>query len=458
MKTLKNHRISSLLLLSLLFLARVGFAQQPAIQYFRPYDQRGLNVFETSKDDTVVFDHFRFRIGANFAQQFQMLKHESDYNAEGSNTNKLYDLQNGTNLAMANFNIDVQLADGVRLNLVSYMSSRHHNEFWVKGGYLQIDKVGFLNSEFLNNLWTDLTLKVGHMEVNYGDAHFRRSDGGNTLLNPFMENNIMDAFTTEIGAELYWHKKGIIAMVGLTDGEIQGSTTKKDDRAPSIYGKLGYDKAFSDDLRVRLSGSVYTTKSSISNTIYGGDRTGSHYYYVMEPVTATLTANAFSGRVNPGFRDNVTAIMINPFIKFHNLELFGTYEIAKGNSQVENGEIQSTNIANPTLTALGERKFTQFAADVLYRFANDKLYVGAKYNTVSGEQVFGSSTTQPNISQGTRKDISVDRTAFAAGWYVTRNVLIKAEYVTQKYNDYPDTNILSKGKFEGFVVEGSIGF
>jgi hypothetical protein len=277
------------------------------------------------------------------------------------------------------------------------------------------------------------------MEVNYGDAHFRRSDGGNTLLNPFMENNIMDAFTTEIGAELYWHKKGIIAMVGLTDGEIQGSTTKKDDRAPSIYGKLGYDKALSEDLRVRLTGSVYTTKSSISNTIYGGDRTGSHYYYVMEPVTATLTANAFSGRVNPGFKDNVTAIMINPFIKFHNLELFGTYEIAKGNSQVENGEIQSTNIANPTLTAQSDRKFTQFAADVLYRFANDKLYVGAKYNTVSGEQVFGSSTTQPNISQGTRKDISVDRTAFAAGWYVTRNVLIKAEYVTQKYNDYPDT-------------------
>ncbi len=45
------------------------------------------------------------------------------------------------------------------------------------------------------------------MEINYGDAHFRRSDGGNTFWNPFLENNIMDAFTTEIGAELYWRKK-----------------------------------------------------------------------------------------------------------------------------------------------------------------------------------------------------------------------------------------------------------
>src|SRR6187551_374831 len=350
MKTLKNHRLSSLLMLSLLCVAGTAFGQQPAIQYFRPYDQRGLNVFEPSKVDTIVYDGFKLRFGANFAQQLQMLKHENNYNASDPTTTKLYDLQNGTNLAMANLNIDVQLTDGVRLSLVSYMSSRHHNEFWVKGGYLQIDKVGFMNSEFLNKLWTDLTLKVGHMEINYGDTHFRRSDGGNTLWNPFMENNIMDAFTTEIGAELYWHKKGIIAMMGLTDGEIQGSTTKKDDRAPSIYGKLGYDKAINEDLRVRLTGSFYTTKSSISNTIYGGDRTGSHYYYVMEPVSATLTANAFSGRVNPGFKDNVSSFMINPFVKFHGLELFGTYEVAKGNSQVENGEIQSTNVALPVLT------------------------------------------------------------------------------------------------------------
>src|SRR6478609_1684840 len=339
----------------MLFLVLLGyqtFAQDVPIQYFRRYDKRGINVFETPNTDTLKYEGFKFKVGANFTQGWQNLSHSNDSGVP------LYDLSAGFPLAMANLNIDVQLTDGVRLSLVSYMSSRHHNEFWVKGGYLQIDKVGFMNSEFLNKLWTDLTLKVGHMEINYGDAHFRRSDGGNTLWNPFMENNIMDAFTTEIGAELYWHKKGIIAMMGLTDGEIQGSTTKKDDRAPSIYGKLGYDKAINEDLRVRLTGSFYTTKSSISNTIYGGDRTGSHYYYVMEPVNATLTANAFSGRVNPGFKDNVSSFMINPFVKFHGLELFGTYEVAKGNSQVENGEIQSTNVALPVLTKLSDRKFT----------------------------------------------------------------------------------------------------
>jgi hypothetical protein len=434
-------------------------AQRGQIQYFRPYDQRGINIFETSKLDTVAFDGLKLRVGANFTQQYQNLKHSNTENVVAEvNKNALYDLSPGFNLAMANFNIDVQLTDGVRVSLVSYMSTRHHNEFWVKGGYFQIDKVGFLNSEVMNELWKNLTLKIGHMEINYGDAHFRRSDAGNALYNPFIENNLMDAFTTEIGGELYWQKSGFLAMVGITDGEIQGSVTKGNDRAPSYYGKVGYDNTFGENLRARLTGSVYATKSSINNTLYGGDRAGSRYYFAMEPAAATLTGNSFSGRINPGFKDNVTAFMINPFVKFKNVEIFGTYEIAKGNSQIENAEIQSTDVAQPTLEKLEKRQFNQFAVDGLYRFANDKMYVGARYNVLEGDLAFGQSTTQPNISQGVRQDVKVERTAFAAGWFVTKNILLKGEYVTQKYKDFPSTDIRSNGKFEGFVIEGTIGF
>jgi hypothetical protein len=434
-------------------------AQRSPIQYFRPYDQRGINVFETPKTDTLAFDELKLRIGANFTQQFQSLSHSNSENMVGEvNKNALYDLAPGFNLAMANFNVDVQIADGVRVSLVSYMSTRHHNEFWVKGGYFQIDKVGFLNNEFMNNLWKNLTLKIGHMEINYGDAHFRRSDGGNALYNPFVENNIMDAFTTEIGGELYWQKSGFLAMAGITDGEINGSVTKANERKPSFYGKVGYDKTFSDNKRVRLTGSMYATNSSISNTLYGGDRAGSRYYFVMEGPTATAAANAFSGRVNPGFKDNITAFVINPFIKIKGIEVFGTYEIAKGNSQIEKSEVQSTDPAQPALTKLEQRKFTQYAVDALYRFANDKMYVGAKYNIIDGTLAFGQLTTQPNLSQGIYDRVKIERTSIAAGWFVTQNILMKAEYVTQMYKDFPSTDIRSNGKFEGWVVEGIISF
>lgn len=513
MNTVNKVKVVWLVLLALL--AGNVFAQkQPSIQYWRPYDQRGVNVFETSKEDTVGFDGLKVRFGAGFSQGYQSLSHSNTTrailpgaaggtvaaietapksgsfvnvstgvavpniavdptvyggyrntvtNATYTNSNQVYQMAGGFPLAQANLNIDVQLADGVSLNLVSYMSSHHHNEFWVKGGYFQIDKVGFMNSEFMNKLWTNLTLKIGHMEINYGDAHFRRSDGGNTLYNPFMENNIMDEFTTEIGGELYFKKGGFLAMLGLTDGEIQGNVSKPDDRKPSIYGKLGFDKNISEDLRVRLTGSFYSTKSSVSNTLFGGDRTGSNYQYVMENTAATLTGNSFSGRFNPGFRDNLTTFMINPFVKFKGLELFGTYEKAKGNTAVENGEIQYSNPTLPRISALDDRDATQTAFDLIYRFGrNENFYVGGRYNKVDATIALGQSTTAtgatPSINQGTRTDVGVERTSFAAGWFITRNVLFKAEYVKQNYDGYPDSNILSDGKFDGFIVQGVIGF
>lgn len=505
MKNMYHLNRSLTVFVGVLLSSFLGYAQQPALQYFRYYDQRGVNVFETSKNDTVAFNGLKVRLGASFTQGFQSLSHSNSAKAlltgtgmptlietspgSGSfvnvstgaavegitqhptvlggyvtadnklymNGNQLYDMSGGFPLAQANLNLDVQLADGVRVSLVSYMSSHHHNEFWVKGGYFQIDKVGFLNSEFMDKLWKNLTLKVGHMQINYGDAQYRRNDGGNTMYNPFIENNLIDAFNTEIGGELYWQKSGLITMIGITDGEIQGSVTKPDDRKPSIYGKVGFDKVLNERTRVRLTGSFYTTKSSISNNIYGGDRTGSNYQFVMEPYNATVTANAFSGRVNPGFKDNVTAFMINPFVKFAGLEFFGTYEISKGNSQIENGEIQ--NPALGELPKLEDRKFNQYEADVVYRFGQrEKFYVGAKYNMIDGTLSFGQNTNTATLNQGTRDDVTVDRTSFAAGWYITKNIMLKAEYVTQSYKGYPEEHILSNGKFDGFVIQGAIGF
>jgi hypothetical protein len=462
MKTRIVSLKSLLMTVGLLFAGMIAFAQQPAMQYFRYYDQRGINVFETTKDDTVVYDGFKLRIGAGFTQGYQNLKHSNGLPPPvPPTTPRLYEMAGGFALAQANFNIDVQLYDGVSLNLVSYMSSHHHNEFWVKGGYLQVDKVTFLNSEFMNNLWKNLTLKVGHMEVNYGDTHFRRSDGGQTMWNPWIENNIMDQFTTEIGAEIYYKNKGVIAMIGLTDGEIQGNvadpaTPEGAKRKPSLYLKAGFDKQLKDNLRVRLTGSMMTTKSSANNTIYSGDRTGSNYQYVMDNAPVTLTGNFTSGRFNPGYRDNVTAFMVNPFIKFGGLELFGTWEYAFGKNSLENGEVTTgTPWGSPDFT---NRQTHQGAAEALYRFGKaEKFYVGARYNQVTSNLTEGQSAASP----GSLYDVKIDRTAIAAGWFITRNILLKGEYVTQNYDGYLPTgpnNRFHQGKFNGFVVQGAISF
>lgn len=54
--------------------------------------------------------------------------------------------------------------------------------------------------------------------------------------------------------------------------------------------------------------------------------------------------------------------------------------------------------------------------------------------------------------------VSSDRFNVGAGWFLTPNVLMKGEWVSQKFNDFPTTDIRSGGKFKGFVVEGVVGF
>src|SRR5689334_14014944 len=47
------------------------------IQYLRPQDQRGINMFETTKEPGVDYKGFRVDFGAAFTAQFQGLRHEN---------------------------------------------------------------------------------------------------------------------------------------------------------------------------------------------------------------------------------------------------------------------------------------------------------------------------------------------------------------------------------------------
>lgn len=434
----------------------------PKIDNIRSYGKDGINVFEDPKDTvTTPFDGIRFKLGAGFTQQFQNLKHKNpdalnntvgDY-ATGVTGNKLRPITSGFQLSQANLFMDAQLADGIRLNVTSYMSSKHHNEFWVKGGFIQFDKLPF-EGQFWDDIMKVVTLKVGHFEVNYGDAHFRRADGGQTIWNPFMENNLLDAFATEIGTEVLLRKNGFFGVVGVTNGALRGGVDSLFAAAnpdgdlkkqPSVILKAGYDKQVTEDFRVRVSGSYYGNQSAGQGSLYAGDRSGSNYQNIMErnmDNASGTQGSAFiaSGRVDPKFSKKINAFMFNGLAKYKGLEVFGTYETAKGRSVTYKNAYGATVLDK-------ERSVNQFAIDGVYRFMkNENLFVGARYNTVSAEL------------QGIEDKVKVDRVAFAAGWFLTKNVMLKGEYVIQKYKDFPPTDYRAGGKFNGYVIEAVVGF
>jgi hypothetical protein len=428
---MKNLFTIALVLVSTLAIAQ---KQQYQLDNWRPYDKTGLSMFEAPKDTATTFDQVKVRIGGAFALQYQALDHENNadpvLNTNNVNTNQLANLGNNFNLATANLDIDVALYDGVNLHLRTYLSSRHHPEPYVKGGYIQFDKLEFIRPGFMEDAMKYITIKIGHMENNYGDAHFRRSDNAQALYNPFVGNYIMDAFTTEVGAEVYYRRNGWIGMLGATNGKLNQTTNAPGVTSPSVMAKIGYDKQINDDLRFRLTGSLYNTAQSARTYLWGGDRAGSRYYFVMENTLATSSANYSSGLVTPGFTNELTAIMINPFLKYKGFEFFGMYETTNGKTKAE----------------VDERNFQQIGAEMIYRFGkNESLYVAGRYNNVSGETV-------------TNDDIDVTRFNLGGGWFMTKNILMKFEYVNQKYDGYAKTSIFNEGKFNGFVAEAVISF
>ena len=467
---------SIMVILAALNISSLTYAQ------FRSNGQPGVNVFETPKTE-VTFEGVKVKIGGGFTMGFQALEHSNTAisvpvaakNPVGANAGsnaydatKLTPIRPGFNLPSANLMFKTLLADGVALNMELYLASRHHNETWVKGGFIQFDKVPFLKFDFLDKIMQYTTVKVGQMEVNYGDAHFRRTDGGNAIYNPFIENYIIDAFATEVGFEADINYNGIIGVASITNGLLKGNISVVDStfntsvtpktmisagkNNPSFIAKLGYDKQITNDLRIRLTGSAYYNAGAVSNTLLWGDRTGSNYFGVMDYATPS-TANAWTGRYNIGYSDKISALAGNLFVKFHGLEWFSTIESLSGRSNKE---------------ATGERNATQIASDLVFRFgASENFYVGARYNVVKSEQYLTSdlpavaaTANLPAFNAVTKGmyDVNINRLAISAGWFMTKNVMAKVEYVNQNYGGFLYNDIRSNGNFNGIVAQAVIGF
>jgi hypothetical protein len=428
-------------------------------------DKTGINQFDVKKD-SVEFKGLSIDLGGAFNMDFQAIDSFNDQPATFALPSKiagyrLMNQENNFNLPAADMTLGAQLFDGVRVNLDIYLASRHHNETYARGGYLQIDKLDFIKKDFLAGIMKYATIKIGQMENNFGDAHFRSSDNGSTIRNAFVGNNIMNAFTTEMGMEVYYNRSGLVSMLGVTNGNLNQGIKEVVYTAgpnantvvsPTILAKLGYDKQIDQDLRVRLTGSYYHNANLGNSNLYSSSRSGFGYWgvlnnnaYTNNGVAVAANYNATStpeGTFNPGFKNWATSLMFNPFVKYKGLEFFGTIELASGGDKAGFDDKRTAN---------------QYAGDVIYRFGkSEQFYIAAKYNTVSGK-----------LSNADANKVTVNRVESSIGWFMTKNILAKLDYVSQNYKDYTqfignvptgNANNFYGGNFKGLVFEATISF
>jgi hypothetical protein len=55
-------------------------------------------------------------------------------------------------------------------------------------------------------------------------------------------------------------------------------------------------------------------------------------------------------------------------------------------------------------------------------------------------------------------EVGADRYQLAAGWFILPGLMMKGEYVSQKYFGYPSTNVRAGGRFNGMMLEGVVAF
>ncbi len=392
------------------------------------YSQLDVLIFKLNKNDSLPVINF----SGNFAMQYQALDHSNS--PDTFPANRLNNIVPGFNNAVGNFGATIKLYDGISSYIDLYLSSEHHTEMYMREGYIIIDKLTMFNSEWLNNLMKYVSIKAGQMEINYGDWHLRRSDNGNVQRNPLVGNYIIDANTTEIATELYLSFNSLMFMGGFSGGTTTGDISKG--HGYGIYGKAAYDKTLLRDLRFRLSGSVYHVNQSANgagfgvgttNYLFSGNRSGGRYKGVMNMETE-------AGQIKPAAGQNVFAFQVNPYLQLGRIELFGLYERTK------DSDINGSADGKP------QEEWSQYGMDMVYRFGmNRKFYLAGRLNSV--KEITGSV-----------KDASVRRVQAGMGYFLTGSILLKGEYVSQNYSDFPVSSIFHEGKFNGAIIEASVTF
>jgi hypothetical protein len=143
----------------------------------------------------------------------------------------------------------------------------------------------------------------------------------------------------------------------------------------------------------------------------------------------------FEGRYNARFV-KLTAVQFNPFIKFKGLEFFGIYELASGSNEI------TTPVADK------EGAFTQLSGELVYRFGSEeKFYLGGRFNTVQGK-----------TRESATEDLKISRVNVGGGWFLSKNIVTKIEYVNQQYTGNAWTGRFAGAEFKGINVEAAISF
>ena len=324
-----------------------------------------------------------------------------------------------------------------------YLSSRNHpSSTYGNEGYMILHGVpeNLESLKFLEPILSKVDIKAGHFLVDFGDNSQHRSNNAIVQKNPLVGNFVVDPNIVSIGMQVS-SKPG--SRFGWLVGANNGTTTEDWNvgRGFAANGKL----YFYPIKPLRASVSYIAADQSDNGTkaaggsalqMFSGNRSGERYAGVMGGGQAP-------GNVFPQGGE-----------KFSAAQLDLTWD--DGSSPIKLyghvGRTQDQDI-NGSAAGAPEETWNYYAGDVVYKIT-PALYAAARYSGATTEKQAGRET-----------DGKVSRIQVGGGLWLTKNMLMKLEYVTQKYSGFRQGDMVNNNiqawrdpEFNGFVAEVSFAF
>lgn len=379
-------------------------------------------------------------ITVNTVGTAQALDHKNVFNAQGA---AVAGLEPGFQNAFGDLGFIGKFGRNEEITVVfdMYLSSRNHpSQTYGNEGYIIMTGVpeNLQSLKFLEPILQKVDLKAGHMMIDFGDAGQHRSNNAIVQKNPLIGNFVIDPNIVSIGMQAS-SKPG---RYGWLLGASNGTTTENWSigRGFSYNAKLyAYPIA---GLRTSVS-YIASDQSDNPNSsgggsqmqMFTGNRSGERY-------AGVLGGGQAPGNVFPQAGEKFSAAQFD--VTFDNgspVKLYGHY------GMTQDLDINGSAVGTP------EEKWSYYAADAKYEIT-PALYAAARYSSAATSQLAGADS-----------DGEVNRIQVGGGFWLTKNLLLKVEYVTQKYDGFAVGQIVNNGvqawrnpEFSGVISEVSFSF
>ncbi|HET7584676.1 MAG TPA: hypothetical protein VFK13_07210 [Gemmatimonadaceae bacterium] len=364
----------------------------------------------------------KVHVAMEAAQSWQNLDQKND-------PGTLPQLGSGFQEAVGNVFLTSTLTEGIDAYVELYLSSKHHaGQVFDREGYVLISKVPDAVNVFnVNRVLKYMNIKAGHFEVDFGNQHLVRSDNGEVMKNPLVGNYVVDPNTVEAGFELISHVGLFHSSLGLGNGV----TTESFD-AERHYSKHGKVWFAPENNWFNVAGSFYTVDQSGNpnaagggsfTEMFSGNRSGSRY-------ASVLTAgDPEAGQIKIGKGQKLTAFQGDGEVNLANVRLAGLM------GWVKDADINGSDAGTPT------EKWTYWGGEMKFSFTS-QIFAATRY-----------SRAHTSSYNGDAADANVWRYQGGVGIFVIPEVLIKAEYVYQKFSGFEEGAFVGNPRFHGVVLE-----